>query len=68
MRVEGPLPPRDAVVTLDGREIGEMRSSRDGRGLALLRLDAAGAASLACGEALLRPEVPGWMRLPEAAA
>lgn len=66
--VEGPLPPRDTPVTLDGREVGEMRSGRGDRGLALLRLEAAGAAPLACGDAMLRPTVPSWMRLPEPAA
>ncbi|WP_376098090.1 YgfZ/GcvT domain-containing protein [Roseomonas sp. CCTCC AB2023176] len=64
--IEGTAPPRDAVVTLDGREVGEMRSSRADRGLALLRLDTAGAV-LTCGDALLRPAVPAWMRLTEAA-
>jgi folate-binding protein YgfZ len=62
--VEGPLPPRDTPVLRDGREIGEMRSGRDGRGLALLRLEAIRAPGLACGKAVLRPVVPGWMRLP----
>jgi hypothetical protein len=44
---------------LDGHEAGEMRSSRDGIGLALLRLDAieSGRPVLA-GEAELRPLKP----------
>jgi len=62
--VEGPAPPRDAPVTMDGATVGEMRSARDGLGLALLRLEAARAPSLACGGAVLRPAVPAWMRLP----
>jgi len=62
--VDGPLPPRDTPVTLDGATVGEMRSGRDGLGLALLRLEAARAPALACGGAVLRPRVPGWMRLP----
>src|SRR6516165_3052678 len=37
VRIEGPSPSPGAVVTADGREVGEMRSSRDGLGLALLR-------------------------------
>ncbi|MBP0491397.1 YgfZ/GcvT domain-containing protein [Pararoseomonas indoligenes] len=62
--VEGPLPPRDAPVTLDGGVVGDMRSGAEGLGLALLRLEAARAPALACGEAVLRPMVPEWMRLP----
>ena len=38
--IEGPLPAPGAKVTLDGREVGEMRSSRPGLGLALLRAEA----------------------------
>jgi folate-binding protein YgfZ len=63
--VDGPLPPRGAPVTLDGAEVGEMRSGRDGLGLALLRLEAARAPALACGEAVLTPRIPDWMRLPD---
>ncbi|WP_198381178.1 folate-binding protein YgfZ [Roseomonas sp. KE2513] len=66
--VEGDIPPRDTPVTLDGATVGEMRSGRDGLGLALLRLEAAGAPALACGGAVLRPRVPAWMRLPSPAA
>jgi tRNA-modifying protein YgfZ len=59
VRIEGPAPEPGAIVTLDGREAGEMRSSRDGLGLALLRLDAveAGGPFLA-GQATLRPLDP----------
>ncbi|MCR0982941.1 CAF17-like 4Fe-4S cluster assembly/insertion protein YgfZ [Roseomonas populi] len=62
--VEGPLLPRDTPVMMDGATVGDMRSGREGRGLALLRLEAARADALACGEAVLRPAVPEWMRLP----
>ncbi len=66
--VEGGLPARGTKVTVgtDGSEIGEMRSGRDGRGLALLRIEAAlePAGPLHCGTARLVPEVPGWMALP----
>ncbi|MFL1463955.1 YgfZ/GcvT domain-containing protein [Roseococcus sp. DSY-14] len=67
VRIEGAPPPRGTPVLLDGAEVGEMRSSHAGRGMALLRLGAIGAAALACGGAVLRPEAPGWMRLAEAA-
>ena len=65
--VEGAAPPRDTPVTLDGAAVGEMRSGRDGLGLALLRLEAMQAPALACGGAVLRPRVPDWMRLPSPA-
>jgi hypothetical protein len=54
-------------ITQDGSEAGEMLSARDGRGLALLRLDAVEAAQskgadLKAGAALIRPEKPAWMK------
>ncbi len=66
VEVEGPMPARGTPVTRDGAEVGEMRSGRGGHGMALLRL-AALTGELRCGEAVLRPRVPGWMKLPEAA-
>jgi tRNA-modifying protein YgfZ len=62
--MDGPLPDPGTAVLRDGTEVGTMRSGRDGMGLAVLRLDALGAA-LACGEARLTARVPVWMRLPE---
>jgi hypothetical protein len=64
VRIEGPTPPSGAVVTADGREIGEMRSSRDGLGLALLRIEPLREGkTLAAGEASLVPVRPAWMWL-----
>jgi tRNA-modifying protein YgfZ len=65
VRVEGALPPRGTPVTRDGVEVGEMRSGREDRGLALLRLEALRGGALACGAARLTPDVPAWMVLPE---
>jgi folate-binding protein YgfZ len=66
VRIEGPPPPSGTVVTADGREIGEMRSSRDGLGLALLRIEPAREGkTLAAGEASLVPVRPAWMRLED---
>ncbi|HEV7266014.1 MAG TPA: folate-binding protein [Falsiroseomonas sp.] len=63
--VQGPLPAPGTPVTRDGAEIGEMRSGRDGLGLALLRIEAAeGGGSFTCGEAVLTPRIPSWMVLP----
>ncbi|WP_270938541.1 CAF17-like 4Fe-4S cluster assembly/insertion protein YgfZ [Falsiroseomonas oryzae] len=63
--VEGPLPAPGTPVTRDGPEVGEMRSGRDGLGLALLRIDAVEQGGrFACGDAVLTPRIPGWMKLP----
>ena len=40
VRLDGPTPEPGALIVRDGQEAGEMRSARDGIGLALLRLDA----------------------------
>lgn len=42
VEVEGKAPPPGTLLMLDGKEAGEMRSSRDGRGIALIRLDRIG--------------------------
>ena len=64
-------PPGTPVLRADGpeagAEVGTMRSSRDGIGLAVLRLDAL-AAPLLCDGIPLTPRIPGWMRLPETIA
>jgi folate-binding protein YgfZ len=65
VRIDGPAPEPGAIITLDGHEAGEMRSSRDGLGLALLRLEAASRGPLAAGEATIAPLTPEWMRLPD---
>ncbi|MDO9708206.1 CAF17-like 4Fe-4S cluster assembly/insertion protein YgfZ [Paracraurococcus lichenis] len=65
--VEGPLPAPGTPVLADGAEVGEMRSGRDGLGVAQLRLEALDGRALRCGEAALTPRIPGWMVLPAAA-
>lgn len=66
--VDGPTPPRGTpVLSAAGAEVGEMRSGRDGLGMALLRLEALGQAALRCGDATLAPRVPAWMALPNKA-
>jgi tRNA-modifying protein YgfZ len=62
--VQGPLPAPGTPVLRDGREVGTMRSGRDGLGLAVLRIEEIGAAELRCAEATLLPRVPDWLRLP----
>jgi folate-binding protein YgfZ len=51
--VEGPMPPPGSPILLGDDEVGEMRSGRDGAGLAILRLDAADKAPLRAGEAVI---------------
>ncbi len=64
VRIEGGSPAPGAIVTLGGKEAGEMRSARDGLGLALLRLDAvAENCGLSADAARLTPIRPDWMRL-----
>jgi folate-binding protein YgfZ len=65
--VDGPLPLAGTPILREGAEVGTMRSGRDQRGLAVLRMEALQDSGLICGDAVLRPIVPGWMRLPESA-
>lgn len=60
--LDGPAPEPGALILRDGREVGEMRSSRDGLGLALLRLEAleGGDAPLSSGDTAIRPAAPAW--------
>ncbi len=64
IEIDGPAPAPGTIVTADGREVGEMRSSRDRHGLALLRIEPvlAGKRLEAEGAAVI-PTKPGWMRL-----
>jgi folate-binding protein YgfZ len=60
------LPPPGTAITAGERIVGDMRSSRDGVGLALLRLDAI-EARLEAGGAPLSVTIPAWIRLPQPA-
>lgn len=52
--VTGPVPEPGTPVTMDGRDVGEMRSGADGRALALVSVEAADAGiPLAAGDATL---------------
>ena len=67
--VEGPLPEPGTPALLDGAEVGAIRSGREGRALALLRIEAIRSGrEIACGAASLHPAVPPWMVLPQADA
>lgn len=60
VQLDGPAPEPGTLILRDGREAGEMRSSRDGIGLALLRLEAleGDAGPLLAGETPVRPSAP----------
>jgi hypothetical protein len=62
--VQGPLPAPGSAIFRNAQEVGVMRSGRDQAGLASLRLDALGGP-LRCGETILTPRIPAWVRLPE---
>ena len=66
VQVDGPLPAPGTPVYRNETEIGSMRSGRDTLGLAVLRIDSL-EAPLTCGDAILTPRIPAWMRLPEKA-
>ncbi|MCZ8278905.1 MAG: folate-binding protein [Acetobacteraceae bacterium] len=64
--IDGPAPGRGTpVVTADGAEAGEMRSSQGAQGLALLRFEWLDKGALMAGGARLTPQPPPWMKLPE---
>ncbi len=65
VRADAPLPARGTPILADNREVGEMRSSQDGRGLAMLRLDALAAPLQVEGRAVVAC-IPAWMNLPDA--
>ncbi|MEO3435495.1 folate-binding protein [Inquilinus sp. CAU 1745] len=64
-KVDGPLPEPGTPIRRDGREVGEIRSGRDGRAMALVRLDALDATGLTAGDARIAVETPGYVRLPQ---
>ena len=67
VEIEGALPPFGSPVMDDNREIGEMRSSFDGYGIAYLRLDELERAvdadrALKAADATLNVLHPGWLK------
>jgi folate-binding protein YgfZ len=61
-----PLPPPGTKLVQDDREMGEMRSSQGGIGLALLRLEAEGATLLGAGTTITA-RMQDWAKTPEPA-
>jgi folate-binding protein YgfZ len=61
--VDGPAPSFGTIVTADGHDVGEMRSSNGETGLALLRIEAVlGNKRLVAGDAVIVPRIAAWMR------
>jgi len=58
------VPVPGSPILRDGSEVGVMRSGREARGLAVVRIDALGS-TLTSGGANLWPRLPTWLRLPE---
>ena len=66
VKIDGPAPAPGTIVTADGREVGEMRSSREGLGLALLRIEPVVAGKhLKAGDTTIVATKPGWMRFDD---
>jgi folate-binding protein YgfZ len=64
VEIEGPDPAPGTIVTADGREVGEMRSSHEGLGLALLRIEpVVNGKHLRAGNATIAATKPNWMQL-----
>ena len=64
---DGPPPAPGTPIRLDGKDAGEMRSSQDGRGIALLRLEqvaraAEGGVPLLADATEVIPRKPDWAR------
>jgi len=63
VRIEGTAPPAGTMVMVDGKDAGELRSSCDGLGLALLRLDTlAEDVGFSAAAATLTPLPPDWLQ------
>ena len=59
--IDGPLPEPGTPVHLGDKNVGEIRSGRGTRAIALLRLEAAGPdAALSAGDAAVRPVQADW--------
>ncbi|HEY1798553.1 MAG TPA: folate-binding protein [Stellaceae bacterium] len=61
VKIDGPAPRSGTILTLDGKEAGEMRSSLGDIGLALVRLENVDG-TLVADDATVRATPPKWMR------
>ena len=60
--LDGPLPEPGTLVTTGGKPVGEIRSGRNSRALALIRLEflEGGGGKLQAGSTTVTPEKPDW--------
>ncbi len=63
VEIDGPAPEAGAILTIDGKEVGEMRSHQGNMGLAVIRLDSLDHGTILAGETRLTPKIPGWVKL-----
>lgn len=64
--IEGEAPIEGSEIFLNDKLVGEMRTSNNGYGLALLRLEEKKASEeFVCGKSCLKPYTPRWMRFEE---
>ena len=67
VKIDGAAPPEGAILELNGREAGEMRSHAGDVGLALIRLDQlSDGVNFTCEGATLTPHVPAWVQFQDA--
>ncbi len=64
--IQGPPPAPGTTIQWDGKEVGEMRSSIDGFGLALIRLEyldktTEADTTFSAGDASVTPQKPDWV-------
>ena len=62
VEIDGPAPEPGTPVTADGKDVGVLRSTADGLGLALIRLEHL-EAPLSAGAARLTVRKPDWMKV-----
>ena len=66
VKIGGAAPAPGTLITAEGREVGEMRSSRDGVGLALLRIEpVVEGKHLQAGATPIVASKPSWMRFTD---
>ena len=63
VEIDGPAPEAGAILTLNGQEVGEMRSHQGSMGLAVIRIDSLDRGPISAGETNLTPKIPDWVRL-----
>jgi folate-binding protein YgfZ len=63
VEIDGPAPEAGAILSIDGKEAGEMRSHQGAMGLAVIRIDSLEQGPLTAGETRLTPKLPAWVRL-----